>query len=197
MSVTFYAPTGNDFVEVTRSSLRVKQGLNFGNNNKYDYSAAYVSNVNGTDEDFTIMGNTFNISNIDNGDFDVILGSRLFYVEFPNANTMKHKYRLNDQDVEFEVPITVEDNKVTLDMSAVNPAYRKVDMYMFQDVDDTQLHMYMPTYAFINYFANLELATLLSEGEIDTSDAAVEKIFADMEARIESINVSFVMKARQ
>jgi hypothetical protein len=36
------------------------------------------------------------------------------------------------------------------------------------------------------------------EGKINQSDAAaVEKVFTDMEARVESINVSFVMKARK
>ena len=58
--------------------------------------------------------------------------------------------------------------------------------------------MYMHTDAFINYFANLEFVTLLTEGKIDPTDAAaVEKVFTDMEARIESINVSFVLKARK
>ena len=71
-------------------------------------------------------------------------------------------------------------------------------MYMFQDANDKQLHMYMPTNSFINYIANLKIRTLLLEGKIDITDtAAVEKIFADMEARIESINVSFVFKARK
>ena len=88
--------------------------------------------------------------------------------------------------------------EVTLDYSAVNPSCRKVEMYMFQDKDNTQLHVYMPTKSFINYFANLEFTTLLTEGKIDQTDAAaVAKVFADMEARVESINVSFVMKARE
>jgi hypothetical protein len=69
---------------------------------------------------------------------------------------------------------------------------------MFQDVDDSQLHMYMHTKAFINYFANLWLPELISEGKIDATDTvAIEKVYADMEARIESINVSFVFKARK
>ena len=98
---------------------------------------------------------------------------------------------------EFDTPITIEDNKVTLDMSVKNSALRNVDMYMFQDADDSQLHIYMPTESFINYFGNLELVTMLVDGKIDLNDAAaVEKVFADMEARIESINVSLVMKAR-
>ena len=58
---------------------------------------------------------------------------------------------------EFDTPITVDGNKVTFDMSAGNSAYRKVDMYVFQDADDSQLHIYMPTKSFVNYFANLEL----------------------------------------
>ena len=93
---------------------------------------------------------------------------------------------------------TFNGNKVTLDFSDVNPACRKVEMHMFQDKDDSQLHMYMHTDAFINYFANVEVATLIAMGEINqTDEAAIAKVFADMEARVESINVSFVMKARK
>jgi hypothetical protein len=56
--------------------------------------------------------------------------------------------------------------------------------------------MYMYTDAFINYFANLQIPSLIEEGKLDPSDpVAVEKVFADMEARVESINVSFVFKA--
>ena len=69
---------------------------------------------------------------------------------------------------------------------------------MFQDTDDCQLHIYMPTKSFINYFANLEIITMLQEGKLDINDAtAIEKVFADMEARVESINVSFTFKARK
>ena len=129
-------------------------------------------------------------------DFDVMFGADLFLAEFPNSNTMKHRFFIDGQDAGFVAPITVAGNKVTIDMSVVNPALRKVDMYMFQDKDDTQLHMYMPTASFINYFANMELYALILSGKLDPADAAaVEKIFTDMEARIESINVSFVMKA--
>ena len=186
---------GDEVIESTASMIRVKQELNL-EGKTYDYISAYVSNAKGKDEDFSIMGNIFNIANINAGDFDTILGSNLFSVEL-NANSIKHKYILNGQDKVFDAPITVDGNKVTLDMSAVNPALRKVEMYMYQDADDSQLHMYMHTDAFINYFANLEVVTLLTEGKLDANDAtAIEKVFADMEARIQSINVSFVLKAR-
>ena len=116
-----------------------------------------------------------------------------------DADLFKYKFRRDDGfEMEFDTPITVEGNKVTLDMSAVNPACRTVEMYMFQDKDDCQLHMYMHTNAFINYFANLGVIALITEGKIDPTDAAaIEKVFADMEARVESINVSFVLKARK
>jgi hypothetical protein len=181
-------------VERTSTMLRIKQNLNL-TGKVYAYSSAYVTNAKGTDEDFSIMGHTFNMANIKAGNFDMVLGSNLFCVKL-NADSMKHIYCPNGQDKVFDAPIIVEGNKVTLDMSAVNPVLREVVMYMFQDADDTQLHMYMPTSSFVNYFANLEIVTLLSEGKIDPTDAAaIEKVFTDMEARVESINVSFVLKA--
>ena len=192
-----YVYSANGLVELTSSWLRVKESLNL-TGKVYDYSASYVTNAKGIDEDFNITGCTFNMANIKAGDFDMMFRSVLFCVEFPNATTMKQYFRPNGIDGGFETPITVEGNKVTLDMSAGNPAFRKVDMYMYQDADDSQLHIYMPTSSFINYFANLEIVTMMVEGKIDPTNAtAVEKVFADMEARVESVNVSFVMKARE
>ena len=186
-----------DGTESAQSWLRVKENLNLAGKT-YDYISAYVTNVKGKDEDFSIMGHTYNISKMDAGDFDVMFRSVLSCYEFPTANSFKHTFSVNGQDAELVVPITVEGNKVTIDMTAVAPVLRKVEMYMFQDADDSQLHIYMPTQSFINYFANLEFTTLLTEGKIDETDAtAVAKVFADMEARVESINVSFVLKARK
>ena len=190
--MTHYNPIYN----TTATFVRVKQDINL-NGKTYDYSSAYVTNAKGKDEDFTILNGTFNIDNINAGDFDVILGAGLYCVEL-NANSIKHKSRPYGEDVEVVTPITVDGNKVTLDFSTLYPALRKVDMYMYQNVNDSQLHMYMHTNAFINYFANLEVMSLLKYGEIAPTDAAaVEKVFTNMEARVESINVSFVMKARK
>lgn len=183
-------------VEKTSTMLRIKQNLNL-TNRTYDYISAYVTNANGKDEDFSILGNTFNFSNIKSNDLDAMFRSILSCIEL-NANSFKYKLRLDGREIELNDPITVDDNKVTLDMSATNSACRKVDMYMFQDANDSQLHIYMPTTSFINYFANLQIPTLVSEGKLDTTDAAaVEKVFTDMEARIESINVSLIYKARK
>ena len=205
-----YAPNGNAYgdlmvqkskkmddgkeVERTSTMLRVKQYLNF-DSKAYAYNTAYVTDAKGKDEDFTFAGYTFNMSKIGTGDFDMMFRSDLFCVVL-NVNSITHKFRPNGQESEVDIPITVEGNKVTLDMSVVNPACRNVETYMFQDADDSQLHMYMHTDAFINYFANLMIPTLVAEGKLDTTNAAaVEKVFTDMEARVESINVSFVFKA--
>ena len=188
---------GDEAIETTASMIRVKQELNL-EGKTYDYISAYVSNAKGKDEDFTIMGNTFNIAKIKAYDFDKMFSADLFSVEL-NANSFKYKLLLeNGQDAGFDTPMTVNGNKVTLDMSAINPALRKVEMRMFQDANDTQVHVYMHTEAFINYFANMEVYTLIMEGKINPADStAIAKVFADMEARVESINVSFVMKARK
>ena len=183
-------------IELSMSMLRIKQSLDL-TGTTYDYSSAYVSNAKGKDEDFSMLGHTFNMANIKGHNFDMMFRSELFCIDI-NANSITQRFRANGRDIEIVIPITVDDNKVTLDLSAENPAYRKVDMYMFQDADNSQLHMYMHTKDFINYFANMELYNLLASGEIDKTDAAaIEKVYTDMEARIESINVSFVMKARK
>ena len=197
LTFTNYMPAGDDFIESTSSFLRVKETLDL-TGKTYDYKSAYVTNAKGKDEDFTIMGNTFNIAKIKAYDFDKMFSANLFCVEL-NANSFKYKLRLdNGQYTGFDTPMTIDGNKVTLDMSAINPALRKVEMHMFQDANDNQVHFYMHTDAFINYFANMEVYTLIMEGKINQSDAAaVEKVFTDMEARVESINVSFVMKARK
>ena len=197
MTQTTYLPKAEGVQKSTSSWIRVKQSLNL-TGKTYDYKSAYVTNAKGKDEDFTIMGNTFNINKIKAYDFDKMFGGDLFCVEL-NANSFKYKLRLdNGQETGFDTPMTIDGNKVTLDMNAINPALRKVEMYMFQDANDIQVHIYMHTDAFINYFANMAVYTLILEGKIDPTDtAAIEKVFADMEARVESINVSFVMKARK
>ena len=184
-----------DGTESAESWLRVKQTLDL--EGTYDYSSAYVSDAKGTDEDFSMLGYTFNMANIEGGNFDMLFRSELFCVDL-KANSLVQCFRADGRDIEIEIPLTVDGNKVTLDLSTQNPAYRKVDMYMFQDKDNTQLHMYMHTNDFINYFANMELYNLLASGEITPDNTtAIEKVYTDMEARIESINVSFVFKARK
>jgi hypothetical protein len=185
----------DEYVTSSYSFLRIKQSLDL-TGKTYDYSSAYVSNAKGKDEDFSMLGHTFNMADIKGGNFDMLFRSELFCVDL-NTNSITQRFRANGRDIEIVIPITVDGNKVTLDLSAENPAYRKVDMYMFQDADNSQLHMYMPTDSFINYFANMELYNLLASGEITADNTtAIEKVYTDMEARIESINVSFVFKAR-
>ena len=195
-TVTGYTYNGEDYTPVTYTWLRIKDSLNL-TGKTYDYSSAYVSNAKGIDENFTILGQTFNMANINGVNFDMLFRSELFCSDL-SANALTLRFRANGRDIEIVIPITVDGNKITLDLSAENPAYRKVDMYVFQDADDSQLHMYMNTKAFIDYFACMELYYSLSSGRINPTDtAAIEKVFTDMEARVESINASFVFKLRK
>ena len=186
---------GDEVIEFNASMVRVKESLNF-TGQTYDYVSAYVTNAKGKDEDFTIMGHTFNMAKMEAGSLDAMFRSILSCLEV-NATSFKYRLNLNGKEIEFNDAISIDGNKVTLDMSTANAACRKVDMYMFQSANDSQLHIYMPTSSAVNYFANLQIPTLVSEGKLDTADAtAVEKVFTDMAARIESINVSLVYKAR-
>ena len=185
----------DEVIEFNASMLRVKESLNF-TGQTYDYVSAYVTNAKGKDEDFTIMGHTFNMAKINSDKLDAMFRSILSCLEV-NANSIKYTVNYNGQDIVSNDPITIDGNKVTLDMGVEYPGLRKVDMYMFQSANDSQLHIYMPTSAFVNYFANLLIPTLVGEGKLDTADtAAVDAVFAAMDARIESINVSLVYKAR-
>ena len=195
LSLTAYVNTGEDFVTSSFFFLRVKESLNF-TGQTYDYISAYVTNAKGKDEDFSILGYTFNMANIEAGSLDAMFRSILSYLEV-NANSIKYTENFEGQDIVLNDPITVDGNKVTVDMGAEFPGLRKVEMYMFQSTNDSQLHIYMPTTSAVNYFANLQIPTLVGEGKLDTADtAAVDAVFAAMDARIESINVSLVYKAR-
>ena len=111
---------------------------------------------------------------------DILFRSELFYLDL-NATNIKRNYHFNGQETEVTTLITVDGNTVTFDMSNEYSAYRKVDMYMYQDAGDSQLHIYMPTKSFVNYFANLQIPTLIAEGKIAPDDTvAIEKLFADM-----------------
>ena len=195
LTETQHVHSENGMVKLTSSFLRVKEGLDL-TGKAYDYNNTYVSNVKGLDEDMTMMGYTFNIGKMEGKNLDKMLKTLLFAVEFPQADTLKYQYHYNGQNFVFDAPIVVDGNKVTIEMSEMQPYYRDVDMYVFQDQDDCQLHMYMPTPSFINYFGNMDVAALAFAGEIDVTDAAaVEAIFKRMDERVESINVSFTFKA--
>ena len=176
----------------TPTFLRIKQTLDFNIDKKYDYSSVYISNAKGSD--FTIMDYTFDASMADGSRLDAMLKHLLFCVEFPTPNTIKYKYRYNNNDVPFEAPITVDGNKVTIDMTVVNSAYRKVDVYMFQDQYNTQMHMYMHSTGFVNFFGNMQIIIMEHLGQLDTTDAAaVKAVFDSIDEAVETINLSLVM----
>src|SRR5690554_1270152 len=106
--------------EKTSTMLRIKQSLNL-SKRTYDYISAYVTNANGKDEDFSILGNTFNISKIKSYDLDMMFRSILSCIEL-NENTIKFTFNNNGRESVYNDPITVDGNKVTVDMSTENPA---------------------------------------------------------------------------
>ena len=190
-----HTPTENGVVELTFSFLRIKQYLELPGM-KYDYIKTFVSNVKGIDKDIDVMGYKFNFAKMDGVMLDKMLKTLLFTVEFPDANSIKYSclYDRNAEPAVVEAPIAVDGNKMTIKISEEYPGLKDVDMYTFQDQDNTQMHMYMPTYSFINFFGNMQIIMMSQLNMIDTTDAAaVKAIYDSIDDAVETINLSLVM----
>ena len=193
INVFFYLPMGDSYVESTVSFLRIKQTLDLPGK-KYDYIKTFITNVKGLDKDIEFMGTTFNFAEMDGVKMDKALKAILFNVEFPDANTIKYSCYYNNQPMSMEAPIAVDGNKMTVKMSQKNAAYKDVDLYTYQDQDNTQMHMYMHSTAFVNFFGNMQVTIMEQLGLLDTTDeAAVKAVFDSIDEAVETINVSFVM----
>ena len=193
MTETLYAPSENGDVYLTSSWLRVKQSLDLAGK-KYDYIKTFVTNVDGLDKDINFMGFEFNFAKMDGVKLDKMLKTLLFNVEFPDANTIKYSCHYNNEPMSLDAPIVVDGNKMTVKMSTKNAAYKDIDLYTFQDADCSQMHMYMPTYAFINFFGNMQATIMSQMGDLDLTDAAaVKAVFDSIDEAVNTINVSFVM----
>jgi hypothetical protein len=187
--LTAYDPSSDS----TLSWLRISQSLDLAGK-KYDYIKTFVSNVKGEDKDVEFMGYTFNFAKMNGAVLDKMLKTVLFAVEFPDANTIRYTCQYNDFNMEMDAPIEVDGNKMTIKMSERDAAYKDVDLYTFQDQDNTQMHMYMPTYAFETFFANMQIAFMSELGQLDKTDAAaVEAVFNSIDEAVETINLSLVM----
>ena len=194
-TVTGYIPVGDYQVKETGSWLRVRQSLDLANNS-YDYSNIYVTNVKAKDAEFEFAGQTLNLATMDGRILDKMMKNLLFNVSFPSANEIVYNYHYNGENIPMPAPIVVEGNKMTIKKSVNNPVYKDIDVWTFQDQDNTQMHMYMPTYAFENFLANTAVEMMAQNGELDLNDAeAVAAIYNGVADAIETINVSFIFKA--
>ena len=180
--------------ESSSTLLRVKQSLDLADK-KYDHIKTFVTNVKGADKDIDILGTTFNFAKMDGVKLNKMLKTLLFSVEFPNANTIKYNYFYNSQNNSLEAPIVVDGNKMTVKMSQKNALLKDIDLYTYQDVDATQMHMYMSTSAFINFFGNMQATMMAQKGQLDLTDAtAVKAVYDSIDNALDAINVSLVME---
>ena len=186
--------TTYDFdTETNPSFFRVKQNLELPGT-KYDYIKTFVTNVKGEDKDIPFLNTSFNFAKMDGSIIDKFLKSILFTVEFPEANKIKYSYLLEGKNIVIDAPIEVDGNKMTIKMSANNPAYQDVDMYAFQDQDNTQMHWYMPTTSFEKFFGNTSVALMLGYGQLDKDDTeGIANVYKTIADAVESINLSIVM----
>lgn len=184
-------------VETSSIYLRIKQTLDL-NNKNYDYNNIYVTNVKGEDKEFEFAGQTLNFSTLDGSVMDKLMKHILFNVSFDADKKIYYNCYFDGENHSIDAPIVVEGNKVTIEMSKKNSVYRDIEVYMFQDQDNTQMHMYMPVKSFEKFFGNITAVVLAKNNELNLEDAnAVAEHYAKIEAAIKTINVSFVFKARK
>ena len=186
--------TTHDLTNGTKPSfLRVKQHLEL-EGNKYDYIKTFVTNVSGEDKDIPFLNTSFNFAKMDGSIIDKFLKSILFNVEFPNENTINYSFLLEGQNLPMSAPIEVEGNKMTIKMSENDPVFHDVVVYTFQDQDNSQMHMYMPTSSFEKFFANTSVSVMLGYGQLDKNDAdAIAAVYQNVADAVHSINLSLVM----
>ena len=185
--------TYNPVLNTNSTFLRIKQYLELPGM-KYDYIKTFVTNVKGEDKDIPFLNTSFNFAKMDGSIIDKFLKSILFTVEFPEANKIKYSYLLEGKNIVIDAPIEVDGNKMTIKMSANNPAYQDVDMYAFQDQDNTQMHWYMPTTSFEKFFGNTSVALMLGYGQLDKDDTeGIANVYKTIADAVESINLSLVM----
>lgn len=191
---SFVAFNNGDVIYSTASFLRIKQSLNLANK-AYDYSATYISNAKGEDKDVPFLNTSFNFAKMDGSIIDKFLKSTLFSIEFPDANTLKYSFLVGGQNTSMTAPIEVEGNKMTIKMSENNPALHDVEVYTFQDQDNTQMHLFMPTASFEKFFANTSVHVMLGNGQLDENDAeAIAGVYKTITDAVESINLTIILK---
>ena len=184
---------GDETIETTASMIRIKQSLDLAGN-KYDYTKTYVTNVSGEDRDIPFLNTSFNFAKMDGSIIDKFLKSTLFAVEFPNENTINYNFMLEGQNLPMSAPIEVEGNKMTIKMSANDPIFHDVVVYTYQDKNNSQMHMYMPTSSFEKFFANTSVSVMLGYGQLDKNDAdAIAAVYQNVADAVHSINLSLVM----
>ena len=184
----------NDLVEISSTFLRIKQNLELENKN-YDYSNIYVTNVKAKDAEFEFAGQTLNLATMDGRILDKMMKTLLFNVSFPSSEQIIYNYHYNGENVPMPSPIVVEGNKMTIKKSVSNPIFKDIDVWTFQDQDNTQMHMYMPVSSFENFLANTAVEMMVNEGKLDLNNTEkVAEIYAAVADAIETINVSFIFK---
>ena len=187
---------GEELEEYDAAVVRVKPSIDLAGK-QYDYKETKVTNVKGDDMDINFMGYTFNFAKMDGSGLDAMLKALLFHIEFTDANTLRYTYQQNNGKETFDVPVEVEDYKVTVKMSAKMPTLKDVVFYAFQNEGGNQMHLCMDKAAFVNFYTNMQAMLMeATDEQFDITDAeAVNAIHNHIGQAVETIKVSFVMEA--
>lgn len=186
MTSTALGLEGDEVVEYVDSVVRVKESFDLAGR-KYECSVCSVSCAEGKDMDIDLVGNTFNFANLDSALLEMMVKALFFNVDFPTVSQFNYSF--------FNAPIVTEDNKMTLKMSEVEPAYKDVVLYAFQSKDCSQLHMFMDKTAFVNFFTNMHAMYMdFADEQFDITDAAaVNAIYETINGAVGTVKLSLEM----
>ena len=206
-----YTPNGSPFGDVMTSKtytifedemledvgtiVRVKPSLDLANM-KYEYSDCLITNVLGKNMEINFMGYKFNFAKMDGSGLDVMLKTLFFNVEFTDVDTLYYTYQYNHDKETYNVPIVIEDNKMTIKMSTKVSTLKDVEVYAFQDVDCNQLHLCMDKTAFVNFYTNMQAMLMeTTDEQFDITDAeAVNGIYNNIDNAIQTIKLTIMME---
>ena len=161
---------------------------------KYDHTKSFLTNVNGKDKNFDLMGYRFNFARINSSKLDDMLETVQFSIEFPSEDSIQFNCIYNGEPMNMKARMEMDGMKMTVKMSERDAAYRDVVMYVFQEAHDAHVRMIMKTEGFTNFFTNIYIAIMAKEGKLDKNDKeAVDSYFTRIDEAIDHINVGYVM----
>ena len=183
----------NIYMDVAISYYRLMDELDVVGK-KYDYTKSFLTNVNGKDKNFDLMGYRFNFARINSSKLDDMLETVQFSIEFPSEDSIQFNCIYNGEPMNMKARMEMDGLKMTVKMSERDAAYRDVVMYVFQEAHDAHVRMIMKTEGFTNFFTNIYIAIMAKEGKLDKNDKeVVDSYFTRIDEAIDHINVGYVM----
>ena len=172
------------------SCTRFNDGLDL-TGTEWGYDNLYVSNAGGADKGIDIgSGLSFNPSTMDGKLLKEMVKSQLFKIRFPSEKEMEYQVTIAGNIYTQEIPMSVEGNKVTFHMENVYSNLKNIEVYMFQNMKGSQMHLNMTRDAFVDFIANMYAINVK-----DSSAAQAKR--EELNTALTSFNMAMIFEREQ